>query len=372
MPARYPLLSLIMNEYVMLTKARRGEGATYQQDKQVLGLFLRITGDKQARNVTAQHIEQFFYGPGGIRDWHVTTSRRTTQGKMPPVSESTHNHYRSRLMVFVTWAVHKGYMKSGLVDEAFNKSTGVVRPLKVPKVQRQRPTPATLLAFLEKASNARDRAYLATAVNTALRASEIRNMKVKDVDLDAGYIYVTIQKTGDVDDQPITLDLDRELRVWLTTYAKDLGRPLHGDDYLFPRRRGGLISHYEVNDEGERVMVRQPYVWVPDWPIRETHKIVQHCLKEMGLPTTKEGTHTIRRAVALAYFQEAAKERGDVAALRETSALLHHSSTATTEIYLGMTPEKNRRNHRMRGKPFLSTMVQGENVVPLRRAATGE
>jgi integrase len=106
--------------------------------------------------------------------------------------------------------------------------------------------------------------------------------------------------------------------------------------------------------------------------IKDTHGIVQGALKALGLPTFKEGTHTIRRAVAMAYFQEVAKDKGDVAALRETAAFLHHSSVATTELYLGMTPEKNRRDRRLRGQPFLSAMVAQDNVVQLRPTATGE
>jgi hypothetical protein len=43
--------------------------------------------------------------------------------------------------------------------------------------------------------------------------------------LDAGFIDVVIRKTGEVDEQPITSDLDLELRRWLVRYATDVGRP---------------------------------------------------------------------------------------------------------------------------------------------------
>jgi hypothetical protein len=96
-------------------------------------------------------------------------------------------------------------------------------------------------------------------------------------------------------------------------------------------------------------------------------------LEKLGLPTKYEGTHTIRRAIALAYFDEASAEQGDVAALRETAALLHHAHLSTTERYLGMTAEKNRRNKRIKGRPFLTAMVaKQDNVVPLRKAENGQ
>lgn len=362
-------MSEAAEEYLALQRAKRaGEdhSSTVDADNNVLRMFMRISGDRVMSNITPEHVESFFYGPGGLRDTHVILSKRAGKKQThPPVSAATHNHYRSRLKTFFAWATSRGYMKRDVMV--------FTQPLKVERQKRQRPNAITLLALLDQAANARDRAYLAVAVNTALRSSEIRSLKVRDVDLDAGFLAVTILKTKDADEQPITSELDAELRKWLTTYAEDLGRPLRDEDYLFPRRRGGLISHYETAENGEVVMVRHPYVWVPDTPIRETHLIVKHALKQLGLPTYKEGTHTIRRAVAMAYFQNVAKDQGDVAALRETAAFLHHSSVATTEIYLGMTPEKNRRDNRLKGKPFLSAMVEpADNVVPLRSASAGE
>lgn len=372
------LLSEAITEYMNLQRARRGPGeghrgnATVEADQNVLRMFLRISGDKQVANVTPQHVEDFFYGKGGLRDTHKILSNRSKTQTAPPVSEATHNHYRSRVKAFVSWCINKGYMKPGMLADCFDKSHGRVRPMKVARVVRQRPAPATLMALLDAAANDRDRAYIATGINTALRSSEIRTLRVGNVDLDAGFLYVTIQKTKDSDDQPITLDLDRELRRWLVQYEADLGRPLQPEDYLFPRRRGGLISHYDIDDEGNRVCVRHPYQWSPSTPVKGTHLIVQHALTALGLPTHKEGTHTIRRAVARAYFDQVAQEKGDVAALRETAALLHHTNISTTEVYLGTTPEKESRDRRLKGQPFLSAMVSQENVVPLKPRAAGE
>lgn len=65
--------------------------------------------------------------------------------------------------------------------------------------------------------------------------------------------------------------------------------------------------------------------------------------------------------------------RGYDAALRATSALLHHKDASTTENYLGLTREKKHRDDTLRGQPFLSALVeQGDNVVRLPRTRTGE
>ena len=360
-------LSEAVTEYLNIQQAKTGTDGhrgsnTAAADNNVLRMFLRMSGDRVLTNLTAQHVESWFYGPGGIRDHHKVESKRAGKQQIsPPVSEATHNHYRSRLKMFFKWCIQRGYMKADVMAQT--------EPLTVPKTKRQRPGAVTLLALLDAAENSRDRAYLAVAMNTAMRASDIRSLRLGDIDLEDGWIYAKIRKTKGQDDKPISEDMDRELRRWLTEYAESLGRPLRNDDYLFPRRRGGLISHYDTDEDGNRIMVRHPYVWVTDQYIKDTHLIVQKAMAKLGMPTYKEGTHTVRRAVARAYFDWVASEKGDSAALRETAAFLNHSSTATTELYLGLDVDQERRNKRLKGKPFLTAMVdQQDNVVPLRKA----
>lgn len=353
-----PKISEAVEEYLKVQRHRRGEyDGTLSNHLNILNMFVRMTGDKQLSSLTADHLEAFFYGPGGIRDDHwIWSSGSRRLG--PPVSERTHNHYRQRLSTFFDWCTRKGYLKRDVMIHT--------KHLKVHKKTRQRPAPATLLRLLDVAANPRDRAFIATAINTALRASELEAIKVGHVDLDAQYIEVTIRKTGDVDDQPISRDLGNELRRWLTTYQAEIGRPLTADDALFPSRTGGLISHYETMPDGARLPVRSPTTWTPASPIKNSHLIAKRALAALGIDGKGEGVHTIRRAVALAYYHHACQEQGDVAALRETSALLHHANVATTEIYLGMTPEKNRRDKRIKGRPFLTEMIDPqENVVRL-------
>lgn len=361
-------MSQARDEYIRGLESRRRSPETIRVDVGVLGRFVRDVGDLQLVNLKPHHIENWFYSTGGLMDEHRTEQygRKTNTA----ISASTHNQYRSRLKVFFDWCGKRGYIKSDLLEH--------VEPLKVPAKHRQRPAPVTLLRIMDAASNARDRAWIATALNTALRSTEIKRIVVGDVDLEAGFMEVTITKTGDVDDQPISSDLDVELRRWMVAYAEQIGRPLEHDDLLFPARQGGLISHYDIDEEGNRVMVRHPHVWLPKQKMGRTEQIIKSALESLDLPTRYEGTHTIRRAVALAYFESVSRDQGDVAALRETAALLHHKNLHTTERYLGMTAEKTRRDRRLRGKPFLSAMVEpatGEgvaDVVPLRPTGTGE
>lgn len=354
------LVSEAIDAFIGYQTARRGEGSrTVDGYRSTLVQFLRHTGDKKMASLTERHPEDWFYGPNGLMSPHPINTRWGVARIQPPLSPGTHNLYRTRMTVWVKWCMQRRILTRDIMLN--------IHPMKNPKKKRNRHGADVLLRLLEVADGPRDRAFLAVALNTGLRASEIVRLRVGDLDLDEGYMDVVIKKTGDIDEQPISSDLDPELRVWLTQYALDLDRPLHADDLLFPARGGGLVARYETAEDGKRYPVRHPYYWRTNVPIRQPEGIVKKSLAKLGLPTEREGVHTIRRSVARAYFDAACQEIGDVAALRETADLLHHSSMATTEIYLGMTTERNRRNKRLRGKPFLSAMVgqPEENVIRL-------
>ena len=241
--------------------------------------------------------------------------------------------------------------------------------MKIRRKVRLQPPPATLLRLLDAAENERDRAYMAAAINTALRANELLALTIGSVDLEGGWLHVVITKTQEEDLVPITSDLDTALRRWLTTYASEVDRPLRSDDLLFPARRGNVYRWY-LDDGGQRVRGRAPASWCPEKRMTHAQRVVQSALRAVGLPTKGEGTHTLRRAVARAFFDSMAHEVGYDAALRTVSALLHHKSVATTELYLGLTSERKRRDERLRGRPFLTAMTEEDNVVPLHGSAS--
>jgi integrase len=348
-------------EEYLETRERSGKADnTMRVDTTLLPRFAEHLGNPDFSQLSAKQVRDFFYGPGGIMDTHST--RIKGQPIREAVGPSTHNNYRARLKVFFTYCKNSGFTA---LD---NYLTGI-EPLPEPKKSRQQPPPSILLQLLDQAECAMHRAYLATAINTACRASEITGMRVGDVDFARSEVFVTVVKTREEDEMPLTADLERELRLWLVEYAELLGRPLRADDYLFPARTGNTIStHYLDEATGQRVYVRTPFVWHPDRPVQRTEKIVKHALGSVGLPTRYEGTHTIRRAVARAYFDSLSTELGYDAGLRTVSALLHHSNMATTERYLGLSSERKRRDETMKGRAFLTAMVSQENVVPLRRA----
>lgn len=350
---QHPRLSEALAQYGAMRSARFAP-TTVMNEMFVLKRFLAWLGeDIQVRHLRPERVEAWFYGKGGVRQEHVTSDGTTRPG----IVESTHNHYRSRLKSFFVYCNQRGWVRDDLLVH--------VAPMQVPRKRRAQPPPRVLMDLLDHAESPRDRCYLATAINTGLRANEIARLRVGDVDLDTGSLNVWISKSKEEDAQPITSDLDPELRRWLKHYAEDLGRPLVQNDHLFPARLGSRYV-WRLQPDGTKVRGHALPSWVPEKHVVKTERIVQDALAAVGLPTRHEGTHTIRRAVARAFFDSQVADGYD-GALRATSALLHHQSSATTEHYLGLTSERKRRDLAMRGKPFLSAMVNATNVVPLRQ-----
>jgi integrase len=340
-------------ESYLVYRQSRYAGSTVSNEGFVLRRFAAWVGDIQLRHLTAEKVEAWFYGPDGLMSEHITRDGIRREAIQP----STHNFYRNRLASFMRYATQRGLLRQDLLLH--------VAPMTVERKHRQQPSAHVLLALLDAAEHGRDRCYIATAINTGLRSNEITRLTVGAVDLDGGWLAVRITKSHDNDQQPITSDLDSELRRWLTTYAVEIGRPLGENDFLFPGRTGSRYV-WRTSQDGDKVRDRAPSTWQPHRPVAHSERIIKAAMGKAGLPTKGEGTHTIRRAVARAFFDSMSNEVGYDAALRTVSALLHHKSSATTEHYLGLSSERKRRDERLRGKPFLTAMIEKDNVIPLR------
>lgn len=305
-------------------------------DRSVLRRFAETVGaDRRIGYLTVRNVEDYFI--------EVSENQKPT----------SYNKVLQRVRLFLTWARRQGWVTDDL--------TADVRARRVPQIERLRLSSHELVQLLEVPTDPRERAFLATAMNTALRSSEIRNVRVKDLDLDLGELYIFRSKSGHDDRLPLTPTLERELRVWLTTYTKMVGQ-LDGEMYLFPARHSPRMTTRK-DDRGIQVQVLGE---LRPWnELQHAHRVVQRALRAFGVTTTtQEGLHTVRRSVARAFFEDSA-DRGYDVALRATATLLGHKSTQTTEIYLGLSHDRRRRDAIMRGQDFLP-FDRGANVVPLR------
>lgn len=312
---------------------------TLRNDWSLLRKFTREMGpDKQVHTITQRQLELWF-------------AREAKRQKA-----SSYNKVRTRIVGFVNFCQRRGWVTSDLMGE--------VRTKPVTKRERMRLSPTELLDLPNHTHTARDRAFIVTACNTALRANELCSLRIRDVDLHSGYLSSHITKSAKEDAMPITAELDVALREWFEAYEDDAGA-LQPEWFLFPQREPGKgryietqgLAQYECHIYGSLL---------PDKALRNPAQIVQRALISQGHSLEPgEGCHTLRRSVARAYFDSRAAAGYD-GALRETSALLHHSSSQVTEHYLGLTTEKLGRDRALKGQNFLTALVGADNVTPIK------
>lgn len=356
MTSVHPRMSEAVEDYLNLRRARFS-ASTVQNETFVLRRFVASVGDIQVRHLRPEHVEAWFYGPNGVMAGHRTRDGRERE----PVQASTHNYYRTRLKSFFAYCAQRGLTRAVLLQQ--------VTPMRIPIRDRLQPRPEMLWAMLDGEECPRDRAILATAMNTGLRSSSITDLRVGDVDLDSLTLHVRITKSKIEDSMPMTSDLVFELRRWLVTYRTEClesESPVEvlAEHYLFPAKRGPRYR-WRTEPDGRRVQYQVPSRWNPARPARKIHEVAQAALHRVGLPTTHEGIHTIRRAVARVYFDDLVQSGGYDGALRQVSALLHHSNSTTTERYLGLSRERRARDESLRGKSLLGPRPEAASVTSI-------
>ena len=104
---------------------------------------------------------------------------------------------------------------------------------------------------------------------------------------------------------------------------------------------------------------------VPGKPLGSSHDVVQDALRRVGLPTGRQGAHTVRRSIARLLF-DSLTDRGFDGALRVVGALLGHSSVAVTQHYLGVAGDERTLHATLRGRSLLRP--ESTEVTRLRRA----
>ncbi|MHB1064218.1 MAG: tyrosine-type recombinase/integrase [Georgenia sp.] len=341
-----------VEEYLRF-RAATCSAATVKNEGFVLRRFTSWYGDVQLRHMKSEKVADWFYGDGGLRHQHVTRDGV----HRPPIKATTANYYRTRLGSFFRWATRRGYLKRDLLQD--------VESLTPVRRDRLRLAPDDLVRLLDVAHDPRDRGFLAMLINTGFRGGTAISLKVGDVDLATETLRVHVSKSGIDDRFPVTADLRAELERWMHTYARDIGRPLRTSDYLFPARVRTVYC-WVTNADGSKSRLRTATAWSPTRPMTHGERVVQSALAALGFPTRDEGCHTLRRSVARVLFDSMSADTGYDAALRTVSATLHHKSSATTEIYLGLTSERARRDSLLRGRPFLSGLAApGADVVDM-------
>lgn len=316
-------LSDAIAQFTLHASTSYAEG-TVRNLRSSLDLFLTEAGNIWLKNVTVNHVDRF-------------TEARHSAG----INPLTVRNDVTRLRMFFTWARQRKYMPVN-ADPVGSRRTKRVIPHKWTIIE-----PKDFPRLLDNTLNARDRAIVAFGLYTLVRQSEVAAATVGDLDLAGGWVTVKIQKSGAIDQMPVSAELSVEMHRWIQAYELAMGGPLDKKWKLFPALKPLGFGR----DEGGRLMPVPEGMLrlVPDRSPAKIHWAVQRALERMGHPAAKEGVHTLRRSAARARFDQLVGEGYD-GALREVQSLLHHKHAVTTEGYLGVTIESRKRDDSIRGR----------------------
>ena len=334
-------LSEAVDEYLESRLARGFSPNTNRTSRQALDRLLEEAGNLYVKSIGPKHIDAVFAAKAGV--WSKATGALML------------THYRS----FFAWARQRGYM-----PKDFDPCSGW-------KIRKNKPADALripVLRFeelLDAAEHPRDRMYIALGLFLFLRSSEIVALRIKHVDLGAGTIKVKIFKTDDLDYMPISEELDRELRRYLTWYTQTHGVP-DPEWFLVPAKDAPPV-HLENGQL--RVMSKKARLR-PTKQMGQPYLMVRRVVESLGYSGHRVGGHTLRRSGARAYFDHLGEEGYD-RAIQRVRAMLHHSTAAMTELYLGLDVEKHQRDERLRGQPMFPALRQLEQVIELKGTVSG-
>ena len=309
---------------------------TLRGDKGTLSSLTKTLGDIYVHNITEEHMAKW---AAANRGW----------------AANTWNLALGRIGHFFDWCARARYL-SRTADLLVALSTRK-------QVQKERiRVPANHFPQLLDAAQVvhpRNRAVLATGLYLFLRSGELRSLNVADAQLSKGLMKTVIHKSGGIfDEMPIVAELDTELRNWLTTYSVSVGTELRPEWPLFPGLKYSI--HWQ-----DKVHI------APEFRFGRAEQIAQDALAEIGYAAergTREGMHTLRRSGARALFDRLCDDSYD-GALRLVQSMLHHASSQTTEIYLGLNVDRHRRDSLLRGNKMFPTDATNVVELPLRKWA---
>lgn len=325
------LLSTAMTSYLDYRRANGFRPNTVKNDQQAIQRLLRHCKDRPLPEIDAGTIDDLL----------------GTMGQSGRYKTSTVNATMSSLSAFFKWARSRGH-----APEHWNPIAGR-RYIPVRPESRLYIGLSDFPHILDSAGNPRDRALMALGMFTLARQSELVNLRIRDLNLDSGTIAMQIVKTYDTDLMPMSSELEAEMRAWMTHYSALMAFPLDPDWYLVPAMEQDGFGTFRL---------------APEKPISRSADIVRRVLEAAGFTDSRVGIHTLRRSSARNLFNELA-ESGYDGALRMVSSMLHHAGTATTERYLSLDLDREKRDERIQGKPMFASLA-ADNVIPLRREGT--
>lgn len=172
----------------------------------------------------------------------------------------------------------------------------------------------------------RDYALLLGYLLTGQRNSELREWRWGDLheDADGRLVYAWGGKGG----KSAVEALHPAVHAAIVAYLRAAGRleTIQADEFIF----------IAMNDAAERLPLVNPQYTPTPISRQRVNQIVKRYARKAGLRAEMVTVHTLRRTAARRFYEASDFD------LDETAKALHHSSTATTRVYLNQ-PERGAR-----------------------------
>lgn len=332
-------LDTAINEWVEHQEARGLAAGTIRSRKSTIKKLSKHCGNIYVETISHRHIDTVFAAE--------------------PWSEATRNLKLGQFRAFFDWARSRRYLGRD-TDPTFGW-----RMITVPDRPRTRIPVQEWPALFAACIHPTETIAVATGLFLFLRGSEQQAIQMKHINLDDNLISVYRTKTKEWDEMPISTELERHLRTYLTWYSEQVA--VHPDHYLLAPRVVGTLNR----DADSRRLVGGTGEIDPTRAHTKPHLIIQRVLARAGYATDGEGEHTLRRSGARAYFDTLA-EAGYDGALRRVQAMLGHKNSLVTEVYLGLDLDRTRRNADIAGQTMFPQLEEAlDSVVTLKEATDG-
>jgi integrase len=166
--------------------------------------------------------------------------------------------------------------------------------------------------YLLGKENKRDYMLFIVGINVGLRASDLLQLRIKDV-LDSGKIMDSVKIKEKKTDKNREFTLNKSAKEAIKLYLDSL-EEYSPDDYLFKSAKGDNCP----------------------LTVESAHKIIKTLLRELNIKGNF-GTHTLRKTFAYHTYTNNIKD--NPAILDTLQKMLNHSSTSVTLRYIGITKE---------------------------------
>lgn len=288
-----------------------------------------------------------------LRDWLYEFRRGGVGGRGNTLANNGYNKKLEYVRSFVAYQVRRSVFHPDALD-ACKKA-----PKDEPK-EYLRLTIPQIVHMVKTCEDPWERWLLAFASQTMGRESELLSTRIAHLHLDRNELYWYRRKVKDEDMLPMTRQLREEWDRWAMVYQEACG-PLDRNRgwFLLPAR----WSHPQAH-------IAKRWTYRPnESPGGVGHIIQKHAARVLGAPVEHlkgQGVHITRRSMARGMYDKlVSTDVPEPTAVNRVQTMLGHDDPRTTMIYIGVQPDRQKRNELLMGSSLLWVEDQ-ENVVQLR------